>query len=264
VPSSNWEDLARENKIQPHIDPIFGAYKSAQFIDAVCAWSPQLTHQVILKTDLREEAFGTDEILFSLPTSGGELHGIDISPTVVHSALQRGDQYPARFIVADVRKLPYPDSFFDVVLSNSTLDHFEDRESFILSLREIRRVLKPNGRLILTVNNKHNLNFRLLLMLESFLKLKEYPVQFFSVRDVRLACAEVGLAIEHCDTIIHIVSPLNSVALFFRTILPKKIADSFASACLFFATLLGKSRWTKIFTGWFLAFSCVPEQKEVA
>jgi len=43
--------------------------------------------------------------------------------------------------------LPYPDAWFDVVTSNGVLEHvYDDRAS----LDELRRVLKPGGRLIIT------------------------------------------------------------------------------------------------------------------
>jgi len=260
--NNNWEILAQDNKNKPHIDPIFGKYKSEQFIAVVTRWGLPLNKKKILKTDLREEAFGDDEVLFSLPVVGCEIYGIDISSTVVKAAAQKGPFPSLKFITADVCKLPFPDEYFDIILSNSTLDHFTAHEDFITALSELKRVLKPSGRLIITLNNKHNINFRILLKLESLLQLKDYPVQFFSMNDVRHACKEVGLAIEHVDSIIHIISPFNSIALCVRRIVPKHIADRIARMCVAFASVLGKSRWTKLFTGWFLAFACVPEQKE--
>jgi SAM-dependent methyltransferase len=66
-------------------------------------------------------------------------------------------------VVADVRELPYPDSHLDQVLLVSTLEHVgadndryglgSDRDRFGIgtALREIRRVLRPDGSLLVTV-----------------------------------------------------------------------------------------------------------------
>ncbi len=66
-------------------------------------------------------------------------------------------------VVADARKLPFPDASFDQVLLVSTLEHIGadnelygvERESDVsgraAALRELRRVLKPAGSLLVTV-----------------------------------------------------------------------------------------------------------------
>jgi len=48
----------------------------------------------------------------------------------------------------DVRDLPFEDREFDVVLSNLVLHNIHDREERERALRELARVLKPGGRLI--------------------------------------------------------------------------------------------------------------------
>ena len=51
--------------------------------------------------------------------------------------------------------LPTGDTF-DLVVSNSTLDHFARADDITIALREIQQVLKPGGRLILTLDNPSN------------------------------------------------------------------------------------------------------------
>jgi ubiquinone/menaquinone biosynthesis C-methylase UbiE len=46
----------------------------------------------------------------------------------------------------DAKQLPYPDASFDLVISNSIVHHLPDPFPF---LQEVRRVLKPNGGLLL-------------------------------------------------------------------------------------------------------------------
>ena len=57
---------------------------------------------------------------------------------------------------ADVRSLPFADGTFDVVVSNSTLDHFRSRKELIASMRELNRVTRPGGELVLTLDNRAN------------------------------------------------------------------------------------------------------------
>lgn len=80
--------------------------------------------------------------------------GVDIAPTVVAEAATRNAGLNA--LAADVRSLPFADASFDVVFSGSTLDHFDDAKDVQQSLIELRRVLRPGGHLILTMDNPAN------------------------------------------------------------------------------------------------------------
>ena len=106
-----------------------------------------------LKTDTAEE---THPVRALLPSLGSATWvGIDAA----HSAL-RGAVGCAR-VQADVRRLPFPSGTFDGVLSTSTLDHFDVVSDIDVSLRELRRVLRPEGRLVLTLDNPRNPLIRL-------------------------------------------------------------------------------------------------------
>lgn len=123
---------------------------------------PGLRIHSVLKTDLFEEAYGQDELLFSLPLDACVKIGLDLDADTVARAAVRGREYGCRFINADVRRLPLPDKCVDVVLSNSTLDHFETELEIEQSLHELARILKPGGILLVTLDNPRNLLFSLL------------------------------------------------------------------------------------------------------
>ncbi len=56
-----------------------------------------------------------------------------------------------QFVPADLNQpLPWPDNHFDAVFSVEGIEHLENR---FLFLRQIRRILKPGGRLVLTTPN---------------------------------------------------------------------------------------------------------------
>jgi ubiquinone/menaquinone biosynthesis C-methylase UbiE len=49
----------------------------------------------------------------------------------------------------DMRKMPFPDASFDVVVSNVAIHNVYDREGRETTMREIARVLKPGGRVVI-------------------------------------------------------------------------------------------------------------------
>jgi len=114
------------------------------------ARGPELS---ILKTDLFDEVAGRGVVHFLL-AAGVRVTGIDISSVVVAEGSSRNRGLEA--LVADVRCLPFAESSFDVVFSGSTLDHFESAADIQTALGELRRVLRPGGTLILTLDNPAN------------------------------------------------------------------------------------------------------------
>ena len=79
----------------------------------------------------------------------GNVIGIDPSPEMIARARQKAARRSAdvTFEVAYAQSLPFPDARFDVVLSTVMLHHIP-REGREAALREVRRVLKPGGRLL--------------------------------------------------------------------------------------------------------------------
>ncbi len=76
----------------------------------------------------------------------GEIHGIDASPEMIEVAQHKADLAGASidFQIGLVERIPFPDDYFDVVLSSLMIHHLPDdlkQRAFI----EIRRVLKPRG-----------------------------------------------------------------------------------------------------------------------
>lgn len=107
----------------------------------------------MLKTDLWDEAFG-DGLYPAIAAHAERVVGIDVSPGVVAAARER---YPAlETHVGRVDALPFADAHFGAVVSNSTLDHFDDAREIDRSVAELARVLRPGGTLILTLDNPAN------------------------------------------------------------------------------------------------------------
>jgi ubiquinone/menaquinone biosynthesis C-methylase UbiE len=79
----------------------------------------------------------------------GSVRGIDPSPPMIDRARRKASKarLGITFDLAHSQSLPFPDATFDVILSTLMLHHIPraDREK---ALREVRRVLKPTGRLL--------------------------------------------------------------------------------------------------------------------
>jgi ubiquinone/menaquinone biosynthesis C-methylase UbiE len=79
----------------------------------------------------------------------GIVHGIDASPEMIARASRKAKKagVDVTFRTAIVEALPFPDRHLDVVLSTLMLHHLP-RPTREQSAREIRRVLKPGGRVL--------------------------------------------------------------------------------------------------------------------
>jgi SAM-dependent methyltransferase len=108
-----------------------------------------------------EIGYGAGAVLLAIAASVDELHGIDLDadPVPVQEWLGRHGRI-ATLIRGSVYELPYETAEFDLALSFSVFEHLHQYEQ---GLREVERVLKPGGRLLLgmpAVNTMMELGFR--------------------------------------------------------------------------------------------------------
>jgi SAM-dependent methyltransferase len=107
----------------------------------------------VLKTDLFDECVG-EGLYPALALHARRVVGIDVAPAVVAGAGRRHRGLVGK--VGDIRALPFAEESFDAVVSNSTMDHLAGVEEVETALGEIRRVVRPGGHLVLTVDNPYN------------------------------------------------------------------------------------------------------------
>lgn len=94
---------------------------------------------------------GTGNLLPLLAESGFRMQayvGVDLSPEMLRIAQGKanGAAGPAGFVAADAGRLPLRDGSFDTAVSASALHYWDDAGA---GLAEIRRALRPGGRLLL-------------------------------------------------------------------------------------------------------------------
>lgn len=98
--------------------------------------------------DVLDAGCGSGLLMDALRAMDAVVSGFDLSPAMVELARQRLGR-DADLRVADlVAPLPYRDDAFDLVVASLSLHYVED---WVSVLAELRRVLKPGGRLIVSI-----------------------------------------------------------------------------------------------------------------
>jgi SAM-dependent methyltransferase len=83
-----------------------------------------------------------------LVEQGAEVVGVDASPEMIRLARERAPG--ASFSVADLgERLPYGDDSFDLAVASLVMHYLRD---WVPALRELRRVLRPDGAIVLSTH----------------------------------------------------------------------------------------------------------------
>lgn len=141
--SGSYEALSEGSERQPRLQGLrlLNPQKNEHFLEIGCGTG----HAVIAMA----HAVGPD----------GHVDGIDVSEAMLAlaetRAIEEGVEEWTHLQVADAQKLPFEVASFDGVFVSFTLELFSDTE-IPLVLAEIRRVLKPGGRLAVVALSKES------------------------------------------------------------------------------------------------------------
>lgn len=82
-----------------------------------------------------------------------QVYGLEIDPVAVAHATRKYQRTNTTFIQGSVNRLPFPEATFDLVVSFETIEHVDSghQEAFLL---EIKRVLRPDGILVMSTPDK--------------------------------------------------------------------------------------------------------------
>ena len=112
-----------------------------------------------------------------------KLYGIDISPLSINNL---NSNYGKGFKIGNVLDIPFKTNFFDCVLLLDVIEHLTAEDGSI-AYKEIKRVLKKNGYLILSVpineNNRDTVNNRHLRKYDQRSITKEIESNGFTITD---------------------------------------------------------------------------------
>lgn len=130
IPNKVFGEIEIEHKQRYHA--ILDLVKNKKVLDAACG-----------------EGYGTNLI----SQHAEFVWGIDISEDSIEWAITAYQSKNIEFKVSDIQTLPIPDQSIDVVVSFETIEHVNEKaqEKF---LDEIRRVLQPDGILIMSTPDK--------------------------------------------------------------------------------------------------------------
>ena len=104
---------------------------------------------------------GAGEGYFLSSINAKQKCGIELSEIRVKTALKL---FPdLNITVSDVRKMPFEDDSFDVIICSEVLEHVD---GYANALEEFKRCIKPDGSIILSFPNENTVAFGRLLLLK--------------------------------------------------------------------------------------------------
>ncbi len=210
--AEHWDQIAEDWSRKSYANEILAKYKRNTYLRLISGWADVANSHMILKTDLFAEAFGPEQFLFEL-TTPSSIVGIDVSRNIVMQAKDQARRHnvdSSKYLCCDVKHLPFHDNSFDLIISDSTLDHFPSESDIVTAIKELGRVLQAGGTLILTIDNKGNLTYPPFILFRFWMKLKLAPYYIgrtLSRTRLRQALNESGLDITESTAIFHYPHP---------------------------------------------------------
>ncbi len=139
--NQNWEEMMTKNPRS------FNAYQQARY-----EWILRLVGEIKQKKVL-DLGSGGGSLTYLLAKSGAEVIGAEYDELGIKYArenlqnVSKDKNLNYQFVQASAYNLPFPDDFFDVVVSCEVIEHLAEPEKM---LKEMKRVLRSGGKFVLT------------------------------------------------------------------------------------------------------------------
>jgi len=98
-------------------------------------------------------------------------YGIDISPELIGAMQAYADRHDLRIgnlAVAEMTDIPFPNDYFDILMAIGVFEYV-DLDYSALSLKELNRVLKPGGKMVVDIPNLDHPLVNVMFTLEDYL-----------------------------------------------------------------------------------------------
>lgn len=241
---------------------IMAEHKGKAYLGLINRWTEVTENQTILKTDLFPEAAGAAQVLFDISPAGGNVIGIDISAETVEQAKRQASRHgvdSSKYLCCDVRHIPLRDNCVDLIISDSTLDHFPTEADITVALKELYRVMRAGGTLVITMDNKGKLG-EPLRQLWMRLGLAPFFIgKTYSIKELKSALQTIGFGVEETTAIVH--QPMFFLRKTVKLLhgLSARRFDPLIKKMLVLLDTLEK-RSTKYLTGIYIAAKAVKEE----
>jgi len=152
---SHFDDEALKSSTVDQLK-IFGPKENNEFLRAPYQYVENNLLNNIGKKKILDYCCGTGVYSVFPAQNNASVYGIDISDKSIKIAKKRADilniSNSCKFNVSDAENLDFEDNFFDIAVSYGSLSYLDLKSSF----KELKRVLKPEGILIIVDTLGHN------------------------------------------------------------------------------------------------------------
>jgi SAM-dependent methyltransferase len=150
------------------------------------------------KGSLLDLGCGWGRWTFSAIKSGYTAVGVDPQEHLIQAAgrVNRQLGYSAEFIRGDGRSLPFDNDTFDCIFSFSVLQHFAP-DQLDITLAEMARVLRPNGRVYVQMAHKFGLRSFYYQARRGFRTARDFEVRYYSISELKQRFQVIGHP--HCS-----------------------------------------------------------------
>lgn len=145
-PRTEWEKVLFYDGIADTFDEIMNRYDVTRRLEIV--FDQFLIHHELAGRRLLDVGAGTGWFSQRAAARGARVVALDVG---LHLLQKVREKCRAALVASDACRLPFPDGTFDAVLSSECIEHTTDP---LGAVREMARVLRPGGVLVVTVPNR--------------------------------------------------------------------------------------------------------------
>jgi len=139
-----------------------------------------------IKGKVLDVATGTGDVAIDIAkyTKATEIEGVDFSEEIIKKARKkaRKENVKIKFSVQNVERLNYPDEIFDIVICCLGVSWFTDKRK---SLKEIKRVCKKEGKIILLEEEATKLSVQKLASQSEKIRRFEELEEYISIEGIK-------------------------------------------------------------------------------
>ena len=114
-----------------------------------------ISHYSKRKIRVLDVGCGPGEYCRIMYNLGFNVTGVDYSKNMIKTAIKKSKGTKIRYKVGDIYHLPFKDTSFDLVICMDVIQNTLDGKK---AIKELKRVVRANGNLILTTLNKNSIN----------------------------------------------------------------------------------------------------------